>query len=127
MAKRELERQWGFPLRAEVQLGIGKPAKPHRFDFANRDRRVAVECKAFTWTVSGNVPSAKITTAREALLYLQWLQEDWTKVLAMAHATHPKQRESLASYFVRLNTHLLGDVTVVEIAEGSAAILFGSL
>jgi hypothetical protein len=63
----------------------------------------------------------------EALLYLQWLPADWTKVLAMAHAAHSRQRESLASYFVRLNQHLLGDVAVVEITEGSLTVLAGGV
>lgn len=127
LAKRELQQRFGFALRAEVPLEIGKPAKAHKFDLGNRERHVAVECKAFTWTVSGNVPSAKITTAREALLYLQWLSPEWTKVLAMAQAVHPKQHESLANYFVRLNRHLLGEVVVVEIIEGSVSVLAGEL
>jgi hypothetical protein len=67
------------------------------------EARVAVECKAFTWTATGNMPSAKITTAREAVFYLQWLPDDWTKVLAMSASVRHGYNESLANYFVRLN------------------------
>lgn len=118
LAKLELERRFGFPLQAEVPIAIGEPPKPHRFDLANEAQGVAVECKAFTWTASGRIPSAKITTVREAILYLQHLPDEWTKVIAMARDTHRDQRESLATYFVRLNRHLLGDVGVFEVRPG---------
>ncbi len=72
------------------------------------------------------MPSAKITTAREAVLYLQWLPEEWTKTLAMSRSLRSGYDESLAEYFVRLNSHLLGDVIVVEVDDG-VRILCGQL
>ena len=56
-----------------------------------------------------------------------WPDEDWTKILAMAHATDPKHNESLERYFVHLNRHLLGDVAVVEVIEGSLTMLAGTV
>lgn len=53
-----------------------------------------------------------------------WPDEDWTKILAMAHAT---DHESLERYFVHLNRHLLGDVAVVEVIEGSLTMLAGTV
>ena len=44
--------------------------KPHRFDLATREHDIVGECKAFTWTEGGNIPSAKISTLKEAVSYL---------------------------------------------------------
>ena len=33
----------------------------------------------------------------------------------MAYATHPKRKESLAEYYIRINGHLLGNVKVWEL------------
>ena len=126
-ASRELSHHFGWTLHQSVGIGIGNPPKRHRFDLVDIPRKVAVECKAFTWTVTGNMPSAKITTAREAVLYLQWLPDDWTKVLAMARSLRGGYEESLAEYFVRLNGHLLGAVSVVEVDAGEAQVLHGRL
>ena len=120
-----LANAFSWSLRSEVGIGIGNPPKRHHFDLADPYAEVAVECKALTWTASGNMPSAKITTAREAVFYLQWLPDDWTKVLAMSRSLRPGYDESLAEYFVRLNGHLLGDVTVVEIHDGEMNNLHG--
>ena len=122
-----LAERLGQVLDEEVAIGIGTPPKQHRFDLGNADTRIAIECKALTWTRIGNVPSAKITTAREAILYLQWLPDDWTRVLAMSRALRPNYPESLAEYFVRLNKHLLGTVVVVEVDLADLQILYGSL
>lgn len=124
-ANRVLSRDLGIDLDEEVPLNIGDPPKAHRFDLASRDHSVAIECKAYTWTVSGNVPSAKITTIREALLYLQWLPSAWSKAVALMRSTRAQNPESLAEYFVRLNGHLLGDVAVIEVSDGKSRVLAG--
>lgn len=116
-----------MPLSEELPIGVGSPPKPHRFDLGNRSAKVAIECKAFTWTKGGNMPSAKITIAREAILFLQWLPDDWTRILAMSRSIRPTHTESLAEYFARLNDHLLGDVVVAEVHGGDARILHGEV
>lgn len=110
-----------------VALPIGQPPQTHNFDLALRDRSVVVECKAFTWTSTGNVPSAKITTLREAILYLSWLPADTKKVIAMRHSVRATHGESLGSYFVQLNGHLLGDIAVVEVDGSNLRVLRGTL
>jgi hypothetical protein len=75
----------------------------------------------------GNMPSVKTTTAPEAVLCLQWLPPEWTKILAMSRSLRAGYRESLAEYFVRLNSHPLGDVEVIEVADGQARSLYGQL
>jgi len=55
--------QWlGVHFNTEISLPIGSPPKDHRFDLVSEDRRYVGEAKAFSWTASGNTPSAKITT-----------------------------------------------------------------
>lgn len=122
-----LAAHYGQPVDATVALPIGKPPQTHNFDLALRDRSVVVECKAFTWTSTGNIPSAKITTLREAILYLSWLPAETRKVIAMRHSVRATHGESLASYVVRLNGHLLGDITVVEVDGSNLRLLHGAL
>lgn len=124
---RVLGDELGLQLEDEVAVGIGLPPKAHRFDLGNRSAKVAIECKAFTWTKTGNMPLAKITTAREAILYLLWLPDGWKRILAMSRSTRLSHRESLAEYFVRLNKHLLGDLVVVEVDGGAARVLHSFL
>jgi hypothetical protein len=100
----------------DVEIPIGTPPKGHRFDVVSRSRSVICECKANTWTVSGNVPSAKISTLREAVSYLTQVPGPATRVLALARATARGRTETLGEYFVRLNENLLGDVVVLDVA-----------
>jgi hypothetical protein len=121
-----LAKELGEPLHMEVEMRIGTPPRSHKFDLASRSRRFVVECKAYTWTQSGNIPSAKISHLREAVGYLNELPEATTRVLAVARADHPTKSETLGRYFVRLNAQILGSVTVVEIADdGTYSVLHG--
>ena len=112
--RERLERIYQEPFDIEIDLPIGAPPKLHPFDIVSRSRSVVCECKAYTWTASGNVPSAKITHVREALGYLNQLPGDVIRILAVQQATHERQRESLGEYFVRLNRTEIGDIVVVE-------------
>ncbi len=115
---RELfHRHEGIALEPSRPVPIGDPPKAHRFDLVSTQHRVVIECKNHTWTRSNNVPSAKITTLREAVFFLRLLPAGYRRILAMKRHTHSDRTESLAEYFVRLNSHLLGDVDVVEIEE----------
>ena len=115
---RELFREHeGIALESSQPVLIGDPPKAHRFDLVSTQHRVVIECKNHTWTRSNNVPSAKITTLREAVFFLRLAPAGYRRILAMKRQTHSGRTESLAEYFVRLNSHLLGDVEVVEIEE----------
>jgi hypothetical protein len=99
-----------------MQIGENKL---HSFDLATEVRDIVVECKAFTFTVTGGNPSAKITTLREAVQYLRSLSGSPARLLVVKRDVHPVRGESLAEYFVRLNSYLLGDVKVLEMdADG---------
>ena len=43
----------------EKKIPIGDPAKGHKFDIVDEAGTIAIECKRYTWTETGNVPSAK--------------------------------------------------------------------
>jgi hypothetical protein len=114
-----------FDLEVPIEIGGGKS---HKFDLATRERDIVVECKAFKFTATGNNPSAKITTLREAATYLRSIHGDIARVLIVKNDPHPKRGETLGRYFVRLNTHHLEKVTVLEMPEsgGDLVCIHGS-
>jgi hypothetical protein len=113
-----------FDLEVPIQVGRGEP---HVFDLATRERDIVAECKGFAFT-AGNNPSAKITTLREATVYLRSIP-NVQRVLIVKHAPHPKRGETLGRYFVRLNPDFLEHVTVLEMSEngGDLACIHGGL
>jgi hypothetical protein len=121
--KRVLGRD--FDLEVPIQIGSGKP---HTFDLATRERDIIAECKAFAFTATGNNPSAKITTLREATVYLRSIPGDVQRVLMVKRAPHPKRGETLGQYFVRLNPNFLDRITVLEMPEtgGELVCIHGS-
>jgi hypothetical protein len=116
-----LERALGreFDLEVPIQIGSGKP---HTFDLAARERDIIAECKAFGFTATGNNPSAKITTLREATVYLRSLPGNVQRLLIVKHAPHPKRRETLGQYFVRLNPNFIENIIVLEMPETGGAL-----
>ena len=102
----------GFEL--EVKKPIGNPPKDHKFDIVNPEKRIAIECKRFTWTESGNVPSAKIRTLNEAAFFLSFLPDDYDKYIVMLRDFNAKRGETLAEYYFRAYHHLLGRIVIAE-------------
>ena len=98
----------------ETKIPIGNPAKDHKFDIVNLDKRIAIECKRYTWTITGNVPSAKMGFTNEAAFYLSFLPENFEKYIVMLRSYNEKRNESLAEYYYRTNHHLIGKVIVAE-------------
>ncbi len=100
----------------QVRIGIGPTnKKTHKFDWGNES--LLVECKAYNWTESGNVPSAKLTTVNEVMLYFLCAQKPFRKMLFMLTTERrPKgTSETLAEYYLRMNGHLIpDDVEVYE-------------
>ena len=112
--KNWFENNYKNKFEMERKIAIGSPAKLHSFDISNEEETIVVECKCYTWTESGNVPSAKMGFTNEAAFYLSFLPENIEKIIVMAHATHPKRNETLAEYYFRTNRHLLGNIKVLE-------------
>lgn len=113
--KEWFEANTNLHFELECPIGIGKPAKPHRFDIADEDENVVIECKCYAWTDAGNIPNAKLKGLNEAIFYFSFLPQKTEKILAMAYSVHPKKTETLAEYFFRTNHHLLGDVKIMEL------------
>ena len=107
-------RRYGPGFILETKLKIGDPEKDHKFDIVNSELGIVIECKRYTWTEAGNVPSAKIRTLNEAVLFLRLLEGDYEKYIVMLKAHHPKKKESLAAYYCRTYNHLLGDIHLAE-------------
>jgi hypothetical protein len=116
--KRALSRD--FDLEVPLQIGGGKS---HSFDLAIRERDVVVECKVFKFTAGGNNPSAKITTLREAAMYVRSIPGNVERILIVKHDPHPKREETLGRYFVRPNASFLEQVTVLEMPESGGELV----
>jgi hypothetical protein len=126
------ERGWLFQLRSrdalkqvlgrEVDLEVRVNIRGntlHSFDLATRERDIFAECKAMTFTCTGNNPQAKLTAMREACSDLRAIPADIHRLLILLYAPHPnpKRGETLGQYFVRLNSDHLDGVTVLEMPE----------
>jgi len=93
--------------KQDLQIG---PSKFHRFDLVSEDKSIVVECKSYTWTESGNFPSAKISTAIEALFYLSRIIAS-RKILVFQDNIN-QRGESLVEVFVRRYDGIMDDVEV---------------
>lgn len=109
-----LDKNCGNGFELEVKIPIGNPAKYHKFDIVNVDNRIAIECKRYSWTETGNVPSAKMGFTNEAAFYLSFLPDSYEKYIVLLKSCHPKRQESLAEYYYRTYKHLLGNIKVAE-------------
>lgn len=98
----------------EKKLLIGNPAKDHKFDIVSEDHKIAIECKRYTWTATGNVPSAKMGFTNEAAFYLSFLPDSYDKYIVMLYSFHEKRQETLAEYYYRTYKHLIGKIIVAE-------------
>ena len=92
----------------EAKVSVnGTHSKTHKFDLGNKS--LLVECKAYDWTAGGNIPSAKLTTVNEAMLYFLGTPDSYRKMLFMsATGKRPVSNpETLAEYYVRTHMHLI--------------------
>lgn len=112
-----LTEKYNTYFEQEAAIPIGKPPKEHKFDLANNDRSIVAECKCYTWTDSGNVPSAKLMGLDEAAFYFGFLPAGTQKILCMKKAVFRGKSKTLAEYYVHVHGHLLGDVSVFEISD----------
>lgn len=107
-------KEYGKEFELEKKIAIGSPGKLHKFDIVDCDSSIAVECKCYTWTETGNVPSAKMGFCNEAAFYLSFLPDSYEKYIVMLFSENVKRNETLAEYYYRTNKHLLGKTKVAE-------------
>lgn len=104
-----------FKIEKKIKIGYSDK-KDHKFDIVSEDNTIAIECKCYTWTETGNVPSAKMGAANEAIFYLSFLPGTCEKYLVFKKDSCDlhKPKETLAEYYFRTNKHLLGGTRVAE-------------
>lgn len=93
--------------KQSLQIG---PDKYHKFDLVSEDGDIVVECKSYTWTKSGNFPSAKISTAVEAIFYLSRIRPK--KKIFVFQDDLNNRGESLVDTFVKRYDGVLDDIEV---------------
>lgn len=101
------------------EIKIGCPANSHCFDLISEDLQIIIECKSYNWRKNLKIPSAKISTLNEAVLYFQHLNppyNKYSKILFMKQTHAIKNKGTLAQYYVNHYGHLLDDVEVMELS-----------
>ena len=115
LAAKILSQHFKTEFYTDYPISIGDPPKEHRFDLVSADHRYVGECKNYSWTESGNVPSAKMGFVNEAVFYLSFLSTEIYRFVVMRQDPHPRNKESLAEYYYRTNKHLLQGINVIEV------------
>lgn len=106
---------FGVQFHNGYAIEIGDPPKKHRFDLVSTDLSIIGECKNYSWTETGNIPSAKMAFLNEAVFYLQHLKNTQNRFLVLRKDMHERHVETLAEYYYRINRHLLNGVFIIEI------------
>ena len=97
-------------LRKNFKLRIGiYDQKPHKFDIGCFELKVIIECKSHTWTSGGNVPSAKLATWDQAMLYFYLAPRSYRKIFFAKKDVNRKSKESLCHYYLRTHSHVIPD------------------
>ena len=115
-----MQNHFKIDFMLEEPIPIGNPPKLHRFDCVSTDKNIVVECKHYTWTSTGNIPSAKMMGLNEAVFYMSYLPSTTRKIIAIYKDTTAKKIESFAEYYCRINGHLLSGIEIVEIDDGGS-------
>jgi len=110
-----LSKHFDVEFQLDYPIAIGNPPKKHKFDLVSSDMRYVGECKNYSWTVTGNVPSAKMGFTNEAVFYLSFLPHEIKRFVALRRDTHQKRKESLAEYYYRTYQHLLNGISIIEV------------
>ena len=107
-AERFFKKQ-GFQLtpKVSIAIGINRVKRQHKFDLVDIDNKVLIECKSHTWTKSGKIPSAKMTTWDQAMYFFHAAPNDYRKILFVLRDLNKQKGETLAEYYIRTKQHLI--------------------
>lgn len=111
------EKKFAKSFVEEKAVLIGNPEKEHRFDCVAADDSIIIECKNYSWTKGNNVPSAKMATLNEAVLYITNVNTKAKKIIAIHKDYSEKKEETLAHYYLRTYNHLLQDIEIWEVDD----------
>lgn len=107
-----------------IEIGIATKKKKHCFDLGSENPRILIECKSHRWTSGSKVPSAKMTTWNEAMLYFHLAPKDFKKIFFTLHDKRQTTGETLVAYYKRTYPHLIPeDVEFLEYDESTGNIV----
>ena len=101
------EQGLNLVLNFKVPCGLGDKLKEHAFDLGSENPSVIVECKSQTWTVTGNVPNAKLKNWAEAMFYFHMAPQEYRKIFIVEKSLREGREESLLAYFYRTQAHMI--------------------
>lgn len=105
---KEFFNKQGMVLTSKFKLAIGiNGVRQHEFDLGDGANKVIVECKTHKWTEGGNVPSAKISKWNEAMYLFHIAPSEYRKILFVLQDYSQNKKETLAEYYIRVNSHLI--------------------
>ena len=94
----------------------------------NLNEKILVECKSHTWTESGNVPSAKMTTWDQAMYLFYAAPTGYRKISFVLKDYSLKRQETLVEYYIRTKSHLIpNDVEICEFDEADFSRLIAAI
>jgi hypothetical protein len=101
-------RDTGIVLQPSFSVPIGcRVKKEHKFDLGSSEPPILVECKSYTWTETGNSPSAKIHALNEVMLLFSVSPPEFRKILFILR--HMRGDVSLGAHYIKSQGHLIGD------------------
>jgi len=110
----EAEFQTQFEVEVELAFSDGRL---HKCDLVSKDQDVVIECKSYTWTKTGNEPSAKLMHARNDAEGLRSLKAN-RKIIVFEDDLRPRDGNSLAELFWRRNSKFISGVEVWRYLNG---------
>lgn len=103
-------RGLSLELNHKVPCGLRNLKKDHAFDLGSETPKIIVECKSHTWTLGGNLPSAKMKNWAEAMFYFHMAPPDYQKIFFVEQSLRPGREETLLGYFRRTQAHMIAHV-----------------
>jgi hypothetical protein len=114
----------GLSNNFSLEIGFSAKKKPHSFDLGTDNPKIIIECKSHKWTEGSKVPSAKMTTWNEAMLYFYLAPKEFRKIFFVLHDKRQTTGESLVSYYKRTYFHLIPEnVEFLEFDESTGEII----
>lgn len=99
----------GIKLSRGFAAPVGFKVKKNKvFDLGSDQPPILVECKSYTWTESGNSPSAKIRGMNEAMLVFSVAPPEYRKILFLLKHAHQRSGITLAAHYIKNQGHLIG-------------------
>lgn len=107
-----------------LEIGFSAKKKKHCFDLGSDNPKIIIECKSHKWTEGSKVPSAKMTTWNEAMLYFYLAPKEFRKIFFVLHDKRQTTGESLVAYYKRTYFHLIPEnVEFFEFDESTKDII----